>query len=164
MHAFGGEVEAVFLDVGGVFHLPNPEIIGAALRRAGVDGSLEPELLDRAHYAGIHALVDWPATERGIWTAYQEAYAREVGAPPECVSDVVAGSTPAARAKTAGMSSMNSTTSPSSRLLRNSCSSAEALPRPACWINRTLVADLANSGQLSRAALLSVREPWLPFV
>lgn len=90
MHAFGGEVEAVFLDVGGVFHLPNPEIIGAALRRGGVDGSLEPELLDRAHYAGIHALVDWPATERGIWTAYQEAYAREVGAPPECVSDVVA--------------------------------------------------------------------------
>ena len=90
MHAFGGEVEAVFLDVGGVFHLPNPEIIGAALRRAGVDGSLEPELLDRAHYAGIHALVDWPATERGIWTAYQEAYAREAGAPPECVSDVVA--------------------------------------------------------------------------
>lgn len=90
MHAFGGEVEAVFLDVGGVFHLPDPEIIGAALRRAGVDGSLEPELLDRAHYAGIHALVDWPATERGIWTAYQEAYAREVGAKPECVSDVVA--------------------------------------------------------------------------
>ncbi|HEU5448416.1 MAG TPA: HAD family hydrolase [Acidimicrobiia bacterium] len=90
MHAFGGEVEAVFLDVGGVFHLPNPEIIGAALRRAGVDGSLEPERLDRAHYAGIHALVDWPATERGIWTAYQEAYAREAGAPPECVSDVVA--------------------------------------------------------------------------
>jgi putative hydrolase of the HAD superfamily len=90
MHAFGGEVEAVFLDVGGVFHLPNPEIIGTALRRAGVDGSLNPELLDRAHYAGIHALVDWPATERGIWTAYQEAYAREVGARPECVADVVA--------------------------------------------------------------------------
>lgn len=90
MHAFGGEVEAVFLDVGGVFHLPDPEIIGAALRRAGVDGSLEVARLDRAHYAGIHALVDWPATERGIWTAYQEAYAREAGAPPECVSDVVA--------------------------------------------------------------------------
>lgn len=90
MQAFGYEVEAVFLDVGGVFHLPDPGIIGAALRRGGVDGALEPELLDRAHYAGIHALVDWPATDRGIWTAYQEAYAREVGAPPECVSDVVA--------------------------------------------------------------------------
>ena len=88
--AFGGEVEAVFLDVGGVFHLPDPGIIGAALRRAGVDGSLDPELLDRAHYAGVAALVDWPEVEQGIWTAYQEAYAREVGAPPECIPDVVA--------------------------------------------------------------------------
>src|SRR5918999_1712089 len=90
MQAFGGAVEAVFLDVGGVLHLPDPGIIGEALRRAGLDGSMDPELLDRAHYAGIAALVDWPATERGIWTAYQEAYAREVGAPPECVPDVVA--------------------------------------------------------------------------
>jgi putative hydrolase of the HAD superfamily len=90
MRAFGGEVEAVFLDVGGVFHLPDPGIIGEALRRAGVDGPFHDELLDRAHYAGIHALVDWPATERGIWTAYQEAYAREAGAAPECIPDVVA--------------------------------------------------------------------------
>jgi putative hydrolase of the HAD superfamily len=90
MQAFGGEVEAVFLDVGGVLHLPDHGIIGEALRRAGVDGSFHPELLDRAHYAGIAALVDWPATERGIWTAYQEAYAREVGAPEEYVPDVVA--------------------------------------------------------------------------
>jgi len=49
MRAFGGEVEAVFLDVGGVLHLPDPGIIGEALRRGGVDGSLDPELLDRAH-------------------------------------------------------------------------------------------------------------------
>ncbi|MGH9009681.1 MAG: HAD family hydrolase [Acidimicrobiia bacterium] len=88
--AFGGEVEAVFLDVGGVLHLPDPGIIGAALRRAGVDGSLDPELLDRAHYAGVAALVDWPDVEQGIWTAYQEAYAREVGTPPECVAHAVA--------------------------------------------------------------------------
>jgi putative hydrolase of the HAD superfamily len=88
--AFGGEVEAVFLDVGGVLHLPDPGIIGAALRRGGVDGALDPDLLDRAHYAGVAALVDWPDVEQGIWTAYQEAYAREVGARPECVPDVVA--------------------------------------------------------------------------
>ena len=90
LQAFGGEVEAVFLDVGGVFHLPEPGIMREALRRAGVDGPFDDDLLDRAHYAGIHALVDWPATERGIWTAYQEAYARQVGTPPERVSDVVA--------------------------------------------------------------------------
>jgi putative hydrolase of the HAD superfamily len=88
--AFGIEVEAVFLDVGGVLHLPDPGIIGAALRRAGVDGPLDHDVLDRAHYAGVAALVDWPAVERGIWTAYQEAYAREIGAPPECIPDVVA--------------------------------------------------------------------------
>src|SRR5918999_2257297 len=88
--AFGGEVEAVFLDVGGVFHLPHPGIISEALQRAGVDGPFDEELPDRAHYAGIAALVDWPATERGIWTAYQEAYAREVGASPECIPDAVA--------------------------------------------------------------------------
>ncbi len=90
LRAFGGEVDAVFLDVGGVFHLPDHRIIGEALRRGGVDGALDPELLDRAHYAGVAALVDWPDVERGIWTAYQEAYAREVGAPPECIPDVVA--------------------------------------------------------------------------
>ena len=88
--AFGGEVEAVFLDVGGVFHLPDHRIIGEALRRAGVDGPLEGDVLDRAHYAGVAALVDWPEVEQGIWTAYQEAYAREVGAPAECIPDVVA--------------------------------------------------------------------------
>ena len=88
--AFGGEVEAVFLDVGGVFHLPSHEIIGAALRRAGVGGRLGGDVLDRAHYAGVAALVDWPSGDTGIWTAYEEAYAREVGAPAECVADAVA--------------------------------------------------------------------------
>ena len=90
LRAYGGEVEAVFLDVGGVFHLPDPTIIGEALRRAGVDGRLDPEALDRAHYAGVAALVDWPAAEAGIWTAYEEAYAREVGAPEERIPDAVA--------------------------------------------------------------------------
>lgn len=90
MQAFGAEVEAVFLDVGGVLHLPDHRIIGEALRRAGVDGPLEGDVLDRAHYAGVAALVDWPEVEQGIWTAYQEAYAREVGAPAECIPDVVA--------------------------------------------------------------------------
>jgi putative hydrolase of the HAD superfamily len=88
--AFGGEVEAVFLDVGGVFHLPDHTIVGEALRRAGVDGPLDPEALDRAHYAGVAALVNWPDAEAGIWTAYEEAYAREAGAPPDCIPDAVA--------------------------------------------------------------------------
>jgi putative hydrolase of the HAD superfamily len=88
--AFGAEVAAVFLDVGGVFHLPSHEIVGPALRRAGVAGPISGEVLDRAHYAGVAALVDWPSGDDGIWTAYEEAYAREAGAPPECVPDAVA--------------------------------------------------------------------------
>jgi len=90
MRAFGVEVEAVFLDVGGVFHLPDHRIVGEALRRAGVRAPLDATVLDRAHYAGVTALVDWPDGDDGIWTAYEEAYAREVGAPPECVPDAVA--------------------------------------------------------------------------
>ena len=88
--AFGGEVEAVFLDVGGVFHLPDPEIVRPALRRAGVSGPLDTDVLDRAHYAGVTALVEWPDAQDGMWTAYEEAYAREVGAPPKCIPDAVA--------------------------------------------------------------------------
>jgi putative hydrolase of the HAD superfamily len=86
--AFGGEVEAVFLDVGGVLHLPSHAIVTAALRRAGVQ--VEEELIDRAHYAGVAALVDWPGDDDGIWTAYQEAYVRSLGAPEERVPDAVA--------------------------------------------------------------------------
>ena len=59
LRAFGGVVEAVFLDVGGVFHLPDPEIVGPALHRAGVAGPLDLAVLDRAHYAGAKALEIW---------------------------------------------------------------------------------------------------------
>jgi putative hydrolase of the HAD superfamily len=90
LRAFGADVEAVFLDVGGVFHLPDHRIVGEALRRAGVSPPLDPDVLDRAHYAGVAALVHWPGGDDGIWTAYEEAYARELGAPRECVPDAVA--------------------------------------------------------------------------
>jgi putative hydrolase of the HAD superfamily len=74
-------VEAVFLDVGGVFHLPDHHLILGALARAEVDA--DPALLDRAHYAGVAALVDWPDDEHGIWRAYEEAYATAAGVPPD---------------------------------------------------------------------------------
>ena len=44
-------IEAVFLDVGGVFHLPTEERMREALRRAGFE--LPPNVLARAHYAGM---------------------------------------------------------------------------------------------------------------
>jgi putative hydrolase of the HAD superfamily len=89
MRAFGGEVEAVFLDVGGVFHLPSHAIIGAALRRVGVDAS--PERLDRAHYAGAKALEIWPEgdVQQGLWAAYERAYAEDVGVTAERLDEAV---------------------------------------------------------------------------
>jgi putative hydrolase of the HAD superfamily len=86
--AFGGEVDAVFLDVGGVFHLPSHAIVTAALGRAGI--AADGELLDRAHYAGVAGLVDWPGGDDGIWTAYEQAYVESLGVPADCVPDAIA--------------------------------------------------------------------------
>jgi putative hydrolase of the HAD superfamily len=90
MRAFGGEVDAVFLDVGGVFHLPDHRIVGKALLRVGVDAG--PDRLDRAHYAGAEALTVWPEGDirLGLWTAYERAYAREVGVPDDRLDEAVA--------------------------------------------------------------------------
>jgi putative hydrolase of the HAD superfamily len=92
LRAFGGEVEVVFLDVGGVFHLPDHGIVGAALRRAGVAGPLDPAVLDRAHYAGAKALEVWPQGDvrTGLWAAYERAYALEAGVPEDQLDDAVA--------------------------------------------------------------------------
>jgi putative hydrolase of the HAD superfamily len=89
MRAFGGEVDAVFLDVGGVFHLPDHDIIGAALRRVGVDA--DPDRLDRAHYAGAKALEVWPKGDvrQGLWAAYERAYAEEAGVPSGRLDEAV---------------------------------------------------------------------------
>jgi putative hydrolase of the HAD superfamily len=93
MEPFQAPVEAVFLDVGGVFHLPNHQLVLEAFRRAGVE--VDPDLLDRAHYAGTAALANWPVgraaqKEEGIWTAFHKAYARDVGVPPELLEAAVA--------------------------------------------------------------------------
>jgi putative hydrolase of the HAD superfamily len=82
------DVDAVFLDVGGVFHLPEHQLVIDAFRRAGFD--VDPARLDRAHYAGTAALADWPAHDRGIWTAFEDAYAREAGVPEDRLADAVA--------------------------------------------------------------------------
>jgi putative hydrolase of the HAD superfamily len=81
-------IEAVMLDVGGVFHLPAHGLVLEALRRAGVEA--DPGRLDRAHYVGVAALERWPQSEDGIWRAYEEAYAIEVGVPGDRLEDVVA--------------------------------------------------------------------------
>jgi putative hydrolase of the HAD superfamily len=92
LRAYGGEVEAVFLDVGGVFHLPDRGRVGAALRRVGLEGPFDPKVLDRAHYAGAKALEVWPTgnVRTGLWAAYERAYAIAAGVPHDRLDDAVA--------------------------------------------------------------------------
>ena len=71
-------MDAVLLDVGGVFHLPDHDRIVAAMARSGVD--VDPADLDRAHYAGVLALTDFTEGDRNIWLAYNRGYARALGA------------------------------------------------------------------------------------
>ena len=71
-------VDAVLLDVGGVFHLPDHDRIREAMERAGV--SVDPAHLDRAHYAGVKALTDFREGDRAIWLAYNRGYAHALGA------------------------------------------------------------------------------------
>ena len=80
------DIEAVLLDVGGVFHLPDHSRMLGALHR--LDVVADPEDLDRAHYAGIAALGDQaPVGHHGdgtsIWHQYNRAYALVCGVPDD---------------------------------------------------------------------------------
>jgi putative hydrolase of the HAD superfamily len=64
-------IDAVLLDVGGVFIAPDHALLRPAVEQAGGDGS--SATLDRGHYAGIAALdaaggLDWPAYHRAVAT------------------------------------------------------------------------------------------------
>ncbi len=72
--------EAVLLDVGGIFHLPDHQRIAGAFNRAAVSPS--PDSFDRAHYAGaarfavdLDVELDWKAR----WSDYLDAYITECG-------------------------------------------------------------------------------------
>lgn len=69
-----GPIDAVFLDVGGVLHLPDHRAVLAGLSRAGLE--VDPARLDRCHYVGAAAL---RLPERDVWRTYQEGYARDLG-------------------------------------------------------------------------------------
>jgi putative hydrolase of the HAD superfamily len=80
--------EAVLLDVGGVFLLPEHDRIAAALRRAECE--VDPEVLDDAHYRGATRFVvdldvegDWA----GCWRGYLEDYLVECGVPEDFLEE-----------------------------------------------------------------------------
>jgi putative hydrolase of the HAD superfamily len=72
--------KAVLLDVGGIFHLPDHDLIVGAFARASV--TVSADVLDRAHYAGAAQFtvdyegeLDW----KGRWHSYLEAYITAAG-------------------------------------------------------------------------------------
>ena len=69
------EVQAVLLDLGGVFYLPDHDRMVGALARLEVD--MARDRLDEAHYRGVAALRDEPSDNP--WHAYNRAYARQCG-------------------------------------------------------------------------------------
>jgi putative hydrolase of the HAD superfamily len=72
-----GRVDAVLLDVGGVFVLPDHSEIVASGARAGL--AVDPGRLDAAHYAAIAA---WDrSTEVELWRPYVAAYFEAAGVP-----------------------------------------------------------------------------------
>jgi putative hydrolase of the HAD superfamily len=71
-------IDAVILDVGGVFLLPDPVTIGARL--ASVDGlEVDTARLHRGHYAGVRAL-----DVGGDWDAYLAAFVSTLDPPDDC--------------------------------------------------------------------------------
>jgi putative hydrolase of the HAD superfamily len=85
-------VDAVLLDVGGVFLLPDPEVMLPAVRAGGANPDIAT--LDRAHYAAIAAadvaMAESGGQERLMWEAYRRTYARTCGVPGDRMADVMA--------------------------------------------------------------------------
>ena len=80
-------VEAVLLDAGGVFHLPDHNRVIDAFKR--VEIQVSRDLLDRAHYAGVAATHDFREGDREIWVAYLRGYARACDTQEDRLPDAV---------------------------------------------------------------------------
>jgi putative hydrolase of the HAD superfamily len=75
-------IEAVLLDVGGIFHLPSHGHVLRACERAGFEP--DPEVLDRAHYRGTTAYhTDYTGEFdfAAYWNDYLRLYVEELGVP-----------------------------------------------------------------------------------
>jgi len=80
-------VQAVLLDLGGVFYLPDHDRVLDALARLQL--TIEHHRLDHAHYHGVAALEDF-RNDDSIWHAYNRAYARVCGVAPDGVDRATA--------------------------------------------------------------------------
>ncbi|HSO97068.1 MAG TPA: HAD family hydrolase [Acidimicrobiia bacterium] len=80
-------VRAVFLDLGGVFYLPDHDRMVAALAR--LELAIERDRLDEAHYHGVAALESFRDGDGTIWHAYNRAYAHVCGVSPADVDSAL---------------------------------------------------------------------------
>jgi FMN phosphatase YigB (HAD superfamily) len=83
-------IEAVLLDVGGIFHLPSHEHVLRACERAGFDP--DADRLDRAHYRGTTAYHTRYTGELDFglyWNDYLDLYVAELGAPAEAREELL---------------------------------------------------------------------------
>ncbi|MFZ9483359.1 MAG: HAD family hydrolase [Ilumatobacteraceae bacterium] len=72
------QFDALLFDVGGIFLLPDPRVLGPLLEDHGGDPSIAAHR--RAHYAGMAAKSAAGAAEQD-WRPYNDAYVRAVGVP-----------------------------------------------------------------------------------
>ena len=72
--------DAILFDAGGIFLLPDPDVLGPLLAYHGGDGSIPAHR--RAHYAAMAAKSAAGADERN-WHDYNLAYVRSVGVPDD---------------------------------------------------------------------------------
>jgi putative hydrolase of the HAD superfamily len=80
------DVDAVLLDVGGVFLLPSPEVMLPPLSKVGVHPDLAT--LDRAHYAAAAALDQaYGPDQARMWDIYRRTYARHCAVPEDRVPE-----------------------------------------------------------------------------
>ncbi len=89
-----GPTDAVVLDVGGVFFVPETSWLVESLTAAGIAVELPEGGLLRAHYHGIRAVDEVMARPNAASGDFEAAYlgavAREVGVPDDCLGDAVA--------------------------------------------------------------------------
>lgn len=83
-----GEIRAVFLDVGGVFHMPNDEGVRQALAEAGYE--LPNDALLRAHHRAV-AAYDRGGKDAGDSQHYADLLARSLDLPEAIAEDATTG-------------------------------------------------------------------------
>jgi putative hydrolase of the HAD superfamily len=79
----GDTIEAIVLDVGGVFLIPHGDPIVAALAPHGIQ--LDPASIERAHYLGVGAVDACAETGQSHTVCYLTAYVRALGIGPDRV-------------------------------------------------------------------------------